>query len=171
MSGKGGKKRGAGDDGADPDAVAAAFADSGPKVKAGTDFEVPDAAWGFLGAQAVDAPASDDSGKAATEFAQLKEADKRTLLAETRRYILLKALGGAGTLRAADVAKAVLRAGLYGNPRHIKGPFLVAKVAGELRDDYGVELAHAHKTFTVGASWRRLRAQAARRSARARAAG
>jgi hypothetical protein len=165
MSGKGGKKRGAGagagagDDGADPDAVAAAFADSGPKVKAGTDFEVPDETWDFLGAQALDAPAGDDSSKAATEFAQLKEADKRTLLSETRRYILQKVLGGVGTLRAADVAKAVLRAGLYGNPRHIKGPFLVAKVAGDLRDDYGLELANAHKTFTVGAWAPPLRAR------------
>lgn len=117
-AGKAGKGRAAADD--DDAAAAAAALPDGPR-----EFGPTADALDFLSEQALDTEGYAASKAALAEYTQLSPADRKALQADTVRFVALKLLGSGGVIKAADVTRAVLRPGAYGDPKHIKGPYLL----------------------------------------------
>ena len=132
-----------------------AFADEknkGPALKPSSEFVFEQEDLDVLNAHVVSSP-DEDNSKAAQEWRQMKDADRNTIQSETRRFIVLKSLSGSATIKAAELAAAVLKPGLYGNPKSIKGTFLIQKVSEQLKSLYGIQMVEATDGLTQGTLW------------------
>jgi hypothetical protein len=158
MSNRGGA--GAGGSAAEAARVAKLFADKAPAPAAPTTtFALsPDAEAYLVEHSLLMEPLKEARGTAATQFEQLPTKEREELVNNTVRYVVMSALGGAGVVRAAEVASAVKPPGKYPGCDAIKGPFLIQRAVRRLADDFGITLAPAYKTLSRREScarWRR----------------
>lgn len=97
----------------------------------------------------------DDEGgaKAEKEFGALTGGQKEEINANSVRFMVLCGLSGSGLLRATELQKAVLKPGQYGDPKSVKGPFLIQKALPDLEAKFGLTVARAFKTHDAS-EWR-----------------